>query len=256
MDALQASAIALAGVAAGGINAVVGSGSLITFPTLLAFGYPPLLANITNNVGMVPGGVSGTWGYRRELRGQARRVTVLVPMSALGGLAGATLLLVLPPEAFRMIVPVLLTLALVLVVLQPRIQRRLAERRVVRRARPSAGTGSAMGGVALAGIYGGYFGGAQGVLLVGLLGTVLPDPLQHVNALKNLLATTVNGVAAIVFVVTAGDQVDWVVAALIAAGSAVGGVAGSSMGRRMPQGVLRAVVVLVGATAVISLVLG
>ena len=200
--------------------------------------------------------MSGTWGYRRELRGNTRRTALLVPMSAVGGLAGATLLLVLPAEAFRTIVPVLLTLALVLVVLQPRIQRRLAERRVARRAAASAGVGTAMGGVALSGVYGGYFGGAQGVLLVGLLGTVLPDPLQQVNALKNLLATTVNAVAAIVFVVTAPDQVDWAVAALVAVGSGLGGVLGSSLGRRMPQGVLRAVVVLVGTIAVVALVFG
>ena len=255
MDALEPAAIALAGVAAGTINAVVGSGSLITFPTLLAFGYPPLLANVSNNIGMVPGGVAGTWGYRRELLGQGRRIVVLAPMSALGGLVGAALLLVLPAEAFRAIVPALLALAVVLVVLQPRIQQRLAERRTTRRAPPSAGTPTAMAGVGLAGVYGGYFGGAQGVLLVGLLGAVLPAPLQHINAMKNLLATSVNAVAAVVFVLTARDHIDWAVVVLIAVGSGLGGLFGSALGRRLPQAALRAVVVVVGVIAIVSLVL-
>ena len=251
MELLQASAILLAGTAAGTINAVVGSGSLITFPTLLGFGYPPVLANVSNNIGMVPGGVAGTVGYRRELAGQERALSLLAPMSAVGGLAGALLLLSLPAEAFRGIVPVLLAVSLVLVVLQPRMQRGLALRRARRGTSSSrAGMPVAMAGVCAAGIYGGYFGGAQGVLLVGLLGTVLPAGLQRVNAYKNALASIVNSVAAVVFVVVAPDEVDWTVVALIAAGSAVGGILGASVGRRLPQGVLRAVVVLVGIVAI------
>jgi uncharacterized membrane protein YfcA len=247
--------VLLAAVGAGTINAVVGSGSLLTFPTLLAVGYPPVLANVSNNIGMVPGGVSGTWGYRAELVDQRRRLLVLSSMSCLGGVTGALLLLVLPASAFRAIVPVLLGIAVVLVVLQPRIQASLTRRRE-RTGRPQAGgsTLTAMSGVSLAGVYGGYFGGAQGVLLVGLLGSVLPESLQRVNALKNALATCVNAVAAVVFVVVARDEIDWLVVAVVAVGSAAGGAIGSRIGRRLPQPVLRAVVVLVGVIAVVSLV--
>lgn len=251
MSLVQACLVLLAGLAGGTINAVVGSGSLITFPTLLAFGYPPVLANVSNNIGMVPGGAAGTWGYRAEL---GDRLLTLASMSCLGGLTGGLLLLTTPPSAFRAVVPVLLSVSLVLVVLQPRMQRALVERR----ARPGHVAGrsvgaTAMTGVGLAGVYGGYFGGAQGVLLVGLLGSVLPESLQRVNALKNALATCVNAVAALVFVVVAPEQVDWAVVALIAAGSAAGGLIGARLGRRLPQPVLRAVIVVVGVVAIVVL---
>lgn len=255
MDLFHASMILLAGVSAGTINAVVGSGSLITFPTLIAFGYPPVLANISNNIGMVPGGLSGTLGYRRELQGQGRRLLALGSMSFLGGATGAMLLLVMPASAFRAIVPVLLAISLVLVVLQPRMAAALADRRVRRgRVQPTGNGATAMTGVGLAGVYGGYFGGAQGILLMGMLGTLLPESLQRVNAMKNALATIVNGIATVIFVAVAPDQVDWVVVALIAVGSASGGALGARVGRLLPQPVLRGIIVVVGVIAIVELV--
>ncbi len=250
----------LAGMAAGTINTLVGSGTLITFPTLLAFGYPPVVANISNNIGLVPGGVSGTVGYRAELKGQGRRLRVLVPMSLLGSVTGAVLLLVLPAEAFAAIVPVLLGISLVMVILQPRMQRSLAARREVRGLdadHTSGGhTALTMGGVYLAGAYGGYFGAAQGVLLVGLLGTLLPETLQRVNALKNLLSLVVNAVAAVTFCLVAFDRIDWQVVAAIAIGSLLGGVLGSRVGRRLPAAVLRAIIVVVGVVAIVMILAG
>jgi len=244
-------AIALAGVAAGAINAVVGSGTLITFPTLLAFGFPPVTANVSNNIGLVPGGVSATWGYREELGGQRRRIAMLGPMSLLGAVTGALLLLRLPAAAFQTIVPVLLAISLVLVVAQPRIQAGVAAHRA--RHGTTAGRGHdllAMAGTYLAGIYGGYFGAAQGVLLIGVLGSLLPESLQRVNALKNLLSLIVNGVAAVVFVTVAFDKIDWRVVALIAVGSMVGGFLGARYGRKLPPVALRSLIVVVGVVAI------
>jgi uncharacterized membrane protein YfcA len=252
MDPLEVALILVAGTAAGTINAAVGSGSLITFPTLLAFGIPPVTANISNNIGLVPGGVASVWGYRRELADQRRRLLVLGSMSVLGGVVGAVLLLVLPASAFRSVVPVLIAVAVVLVALQPWIQRRLARRRDGREARADIGPG-AMVATALVGVYGGYFGGAQGILLVGVLGTLMTESLQRLNALKNGLVTAVNTVAAVTFLVVAPGQVDWRVVALIAVGSTVGGLIGSRIGRRLPQPVLRAVIVVVGLLAIVNL---
>lgn len=250
MDVMQAVAIGAAGVAAGGMNAVVGSGTLITFPTLLAFGYPPVLANVSNNVGLVPGVLSGAYGYRRELRGQRRRLVRFGAASLLGGLVGAVLLLRLPDAAFRAVVPVLILTACLLVLLQPRLNRWTRNRR-------GAG-GRADGGVPMwlgvlgTGVYGGYFGAAQGVLLMGMFGAVLRDDLQRLNAAKNVLASLVNGVAAVVFIAVA--DIDWTVAALIAAGSTAGGLLGARIGRRLPPAVLRGVIVVIGVTASVLLI--
>ncbi|MET9493863.1 sulfite exporter TauE/SafE family protein [Streptomyces sp. NPDC006552] len=247
---MQAVAIGAAGVAAGGMNAVVGSGTLITFPTLLAFGYPPVLANVSNNVGLVPGVLSGAYGYRRELRGQRRRLVRFGAASLLGGLVGAVLLLRLPDAAFRAVVPVLILTACLLVLLQPRLNRWTRNRR-------GAG-GRADGGVPMwlgvlgTGVYGGYFGAAQGVLLMGMFGAVLRDDLQRLNAAKNVLASLVNGVAAVVFIAVA--DIDWTVAALIAAGSTAGGLLGARIGRRLPPAVLRGVIVVIGVTASVLLI--
>ena len=187
MDPWQAGAVFAAGVAAGTINAVVGSGTLITFPTLLAIGYPPVTANVSNNIGLVFGGVTGTWGYRRELEGQAPRLRRLVPMSLVGGVAGALLLLRLPPSAFAAIVPALILFSVVLVLVQPRLAVVVQKRRA-QAGRPGDHVGVlAMAGTLLAGVYGGYFGAAQGVLLIGILGAVLDESLQRVNAAKNAL---------------------------------------------------------------------
>ena len=252
---LEAVAILLAGVAAGGINAVVGSGTLITFPTLLAFGVPPVTANVSNNIGLVPGSISGALGYRRELAGQRARVLRLVSGSLLGGLTGAVLLLVLPEGAFEAIVPVLIGLGVVLVVLQPRLSRRVAARREA--------AGEPAGGrrdpwwvwptTALAGVYGGYFGAAQGVILMGILGIGIDESLQRLNAVKNVLAAAVNGVAGVLFVVVA--DVDWWLVLLIGTGAVVGGQLGATVGRRLPPLVLRGVIVVVGLVALVSFLL-
>ena len=267
----EAVLLLLAGLAAGTINTVVGSGSLITFPTLLAFGYPPLLANVTNNVGLVPGAVSGVYGYRAELSGQRHRLTVLGTASLCGGLTGAILLLVLPATAFKAIVPVLIVIALVMVVIQPKLGEWVAARQARRDNGGDDGAGSkpaSFGGkdlnngsgtvgpvlwvlVALTGVYGGYFGAAQGVLLIGLLGIAFTDGLQRVNAAKNVLAGLVNGIAAVVFI--AVSHVAWGAAALIAVGSVLGGQVGARVGRRLPPWGLRLVIVCVGIAALVKL---
>jgi uncharacterized protein len=250
---LEAIAVFAAGVAAGTINTVVGSGSLITFPTLVALGYPPLISNVSNNIGLVPGSISGVIGYRRELAGQAGRLRRLLPASAIGGLVGATLLLVLPSDVFDRVVIALIALALVLVVIQPRIARRNAARRADGSpAVPRDVSPTLVGLVGLAGVYGGYFGAAQGVVLIALLGIFVDDDLQRLNATKNMLTTTVNSLAAVVFIVA--TEVDWAVVALIAAGSTIGGQVGAKVGRRLDPRVLRGVIVVVGVSALIRLI--
>jgi uncharacterized protein len=245
----EAIAVFAAGVAAGSINAVVGSGSLITFPTLLAFGVPPVLANVSNNVGLVPGGASGAYGYRHELAGQRGRLLRLGIASAIGAAAGAVLLLTLPASTFQVIVPVLILIACTLVVVQPWLNRWLAGRRTG--TTPPHGGPVLFAGVCASGVYGGYFGAAQGVLMIGLLGTFLDESLQRVNALKNGLTGIVNGVAAIVFI--AVTHVDWLLAALIAVGSTIGGFLGARYGRRLPPLALRILVVLIGLVSAVKL---
>lgn len=255
MGPLEVVAVLLAGVAAGTINTVVGSGTLVTFPTLLAFGLPPVSANVSNNIGLVFGSVTGTWGYRAELEGQRPTVTRLAPMSLLGSIVGALLLLRLPESAFDAIVPVLIGISLVLVLTQTRISAALARRRE-QAGRPSRAAGPAAAiGVLLAGVYGGYFGAAQGVLLVGLLGALLEESLQRVNATKNLLSAIVNGVAAVTFLLVRPSAVNWPVVGLIAVGSVLGGLLGARIGRRLPPAWLRAVIVTVGVVAITRLVL-
>jgi uncharacterized membrane protein YfcA len=247
-------AILLAGVAAGTINTVVGSGTLITFPTLLAFGIPPVTANVSNTIGLVPGSVSGAIGYRRELAGQRARVLRLCVASMIGGVVGAVLLLVLPDDAFSAIVPVLIVLGCVLVVLQPRISRWVARRHDAAGGLPEHGTWWVWPGVLATGVYGGYFGAAQGVLLMAVLGTGIDESLQRLNAVKNVLAAVVNAVAGLIFAVVA--DVDWWVVLLIGIGSVIGGQLGASVGRRLPSAVLRAVIVVVGVVALTVFLLG
>jgi uncharacterized protein len=248
MDVGELVAIALAGLAAGAINTVVGSGTLITFPVLLAFGYAPVTANVSNTVGLVPGSLSGAVGYRRELAGQRHRVLRLGTASVLGGITGAVLLLVLPASAFKAIVPVFIAIALVLVVVQPRLNRMLAEREIDR-----DNDGGMLTAVAVyaTGVYGGYFGAAQGILLLGILGVALHQDLQRTNALKNVLAGLVNAVAGVYFAFAA--HVEWAPAAIIAGASIVGGQLGAHYGRRLHPAALRAVIVVVGVTAIVRL---
>ncbi|MCE7009494.1 sulfite exporter TauE/SafE family protein [Kibdelosporangium philippinense] len=247
MTPLEAAVIAVAGVCAGAINTVVGSGTLITFPVLLALGYPPVVANASNSIGLVPGGVAGAIGYRYELTGQRKRLLRLGGASLLGGITGALLLLVLSPDVFETVVPILIVIALILVVAQPWLSRRLASME-----RHEHGGASAIAAAYGAGVYGGYFGAAQGVLLVGMLGILMDEGLQRLNALKNVLTAGVNLVAGLVFVAIA--DVDWLVVLLIAAGSTAGGILGAKIGRRLPPVVLRGLIVLVGLVAVVLLV--
>lgn len=250
LSPLDALLVLVAGVGAGAINTVVGSGSLITFPVLLAVGYPPLTANVSNNLGLVPGAVSGAVAYRRELRGQRARILRFAPASVLGGLTGAVALLALPASAFDAIVPVFVAVGVVLVVLQPRINRWLLRRH----AGGERGAGpAALLGTYGTGVYGGYFGAAQGIMLLAILGLALDDDLQRVNALKVVLAGLVNFVAAIVFVIAA--HLAWLAVALIAVGSTIGGQLGARVGRRLPAPALRALIVVVGLAAIAKLLL-
>lgn len=266
MSPIEVGAVLLAGVWAGTINTVVGSGTLITFPTLLAIGVPPVTANISNNIGLVPGSAAGAVGYRRELEGQRSRVLRLLVASLVGGLVGAGLLLVLPPDAFEAVVPALILLGVALVVLGPRLSASVAKRA---EAREAAGLPPARDGawwvwpaVLLTGVYGGYFGAAQGVLLMAFLGIGINESLQRLNGVKNVLAAAVNAIAGLVFVVVTelglfgiDSRIDWSIVLLIGLGSVVGGFLGASIGRRLPAGVLRAVIVVVGLVAVTVILL-
>jgi uncharacterized membrane protein YfcA len=250
--------IALAGVAAGAINAVVGSGTLVTFPTLVTLGYPPVTSTMSNAVGLVAGSLSGTWGYRRELQGQWDRLRWQIPASFLGAVLGAWLLLHLPEKVFIEVVPVLLVGALILVVVGPRIQA-WAARRAEEAGRSaehvSPGRMAALVFATFAvGVYGGYFTAAQGILLMGVMGALLPEDMQRMNAAKNLLALVVNVVAAVAYTVVAFDRISWLAAGLIAAGSLVGGFLGAHYGRRLSPTALRAAIVVIGLIGLYRLV--
>ncbi|SNR90697.1 sulfite exporter TauE/SafE family protein [Actinacidiphila glaucinigra] len=250
----EALAVFAAGIGAGTINTVVGSGTLITFPVLLAVGLPPVTANVSNTLGLVPGSISGAIGYRRELAGQGPRLLRLGAAALVGGLTGAVLLLTLPSQAFDTIVPVLIAVALVLVVVQPRLSRALQARRSGNGTRvPEHGGPVLPAGLLLASMYGGYFGAAQGVIYLSLMGVLLEESWQRINATKNVLALIVNGVAAVFFLFVA--DFDWIAVALIAAGAALGGVLGARIGRRMPPAALRGVIVVVGLVAITQLLL-
>ena len=242
--------IVLAAVGAGAINSLVGSGTLITFPTLVALGFPPVTATMSNAVGLVAGGVSGTWGYRAELTGQWRRLRWQIPASVCGAAIGAFLLLHLPEKVFTRIVPALLIAALVLVIAGPRIQsfakrRARAAGRAADHVSPLRMAALVLGTFAV-GIYGGYFTAAQGILLIGVMGALLPEDLQRMNAAKNLLSLLVNVVAAIGYTLVAFDRVNWTAAGLIAIGSLIGGWLGARYGRRLSPNALRAAIVVVG----------
>jgi uncharacterized protein len=259
---LELLAVVAAGAAAGLINTVVGAGTLITFPTLLALGIPPVTANVSNTIGLAPGSLSGALSMRTELVGQRERVVRLGSASLIGGVAGAVLLLGLPPSAFAAIVPVLIGIGCLLVIIQPWLSRRLAERRGADAEEVRQGTGSGWlwFGILLTGVYGGYFGAAQGVLLLAIMGIGLSETLNRINALKNVLALIVNAIAGLVFAILPltrwaqpDAQVNWLVALAIAIGSVLGAQLGGRVGRRLPATVYRVIIVLVGVAAIISL---
>ena len=237
----EAIAVLVAGFAAGGVNTIVGSGSLITFPTLLAVGFPSVVANVSNSVGLVPGGISGAIGYRRELRGQWRRVGILAIGTTAGAIVGGILLLQLPESVFDAVVPILILLACVLMAIKRTPEQHAAAEHT------GAGTAASFA----TGIYGGYFGAAQGIILMSLLRFCFPDDLQRLNAIKIVLTATANGVAAVLFIFVA--DVAWDAAALIAAGSVVGAAVAARYGRRIPSEVLRWMVVIGGG--IVALIL-
>ncbi|UWP87040.1 sulfite exporter TauE/SafE family protein [Dactylosporangium fulvum] len=254
---LQWAAILGAGFWAGMINVVVGSGTLVSFPVLLLCGYPPLVANISNNIGLVGGNLSGTFGYRRELRDQRGAARVLLPASTAGGIVGAVLLLVLPAEAFKTIVPALIAAGVLMVAAGPIVQRRAA-----RRHRADGGTGEAPAprlaavavGIFALGVYGGYFGAAQGILVVGLMSLLTSESMQSLTAIKNLLVASVNTIAAITFMLVAWGSIDWPAVLLIALGATLGGVVGARFGRRLSPTLIRALIVAIGTAAIVNLV--
>ena len=249
MTPLQCVAVAAAGVLAGAMNSAVGSGSLVSFPVLLAVGYPPVVANVSNSLGLVPGSVSGAIGYRAELVGQRGRLLRFGAVTVVGALVGAALLIVLPPGAFEAIVPVLIVLALVLVVGQPWLSRLVAARQGEHH---EHGGPALLVGLFAVGIYGGYFGASQGVLMVGLMGILMDEGLQRLNGMKNVLVAIANLVSGLVFVVVA--DVAWLVVVLLAVGSMLGGVVGAKVGRRLPATWLRGAIVVVGIVAIVKLV--
>lgn len=242
MSPWVAVAVLSAGIAAGVINTVVGSGSLLTFPVLMAVGYSPLVANMSNTVGLAPGNFSGAYGYRRELAGQRSRIVNLGVTTLFGSIVGAVLLLVLPPGAFTAVVPWLVLLAGVLVLAQPWLRRKLDHR-------STSGASNQVPlyvGVFGCAIYGGYFGAAQGIIMLALMGLFLRDDIQRLNAVKNVCTGVANGVAAVIFM--AIGHVAWLPALLLAIGSTIGGQLGARAGRLLPPNALRAAIVVVSFT--------
>lgn len=249
MTPFEGLVVVLAGMGAGVINTVVGSGTLITFPVLLWAGLPPIAANVSNNIGLAPGSLSGAVGYRGELSGPRNRIVRYSVAALLGGVAGALLLIVLPPGVFRLVAPLLIGAAVMLVVVEPWLGRRLEG---WREAASPQGTWSMTAAVFSTSVYGGYFGAGQGVILLAVMGLLMAEPLQQVNALKNVLQAVDNGASALMFAVLA--QVDWLAVALLAGGAVVGGQVGAKVGRRLPANVLRAVIVVIGVAGIVQLV--
>ncbi len=242
MTLLEALAVLAAGALAGGINTVIGSGSLITYPTLLAVGYAPVTANVTNTVGLVPGSASGVVGYRRELRGHWRRCAILGMGTTAGAVIGGILLLELPDAVFDAVVPALILLAVALMAIRP------SPKEGARKDHTGWGVAASFS----TGIYGGYFGAAQGIILISLLRLCFSEHLQVLNAIKNVLAGLANLVAGLLFIVVA--DVAWDAALLIAAGSVVGAQVGAHYGRRLPQEALRRTVIVYGAIVAVVLI--
>lgn len=251
--------VLLAGLVAGTINAVVGSGTLITFPILLILGVPPVVANISNTLGLVPGAAASVWEYRRTLVASRSLLARLVPFTVVGAIVGSLLVVTLPTSVFDGVVPVLIAIALVVVMLQPWFQR-LARARLAAadEPRPDAPTGSATSVrwitlvvILLLGAYGGYFGAAQGILLLVTLSLALGGTYGHVNGVKNVLAGLANLIGSIVFMIVAWSQIDWVTVALIAVGSVIGGLVGARWAKRLPPLAYRIVILVVGAAALV-----
>lgn len=251
MDFLSSVFVFIAGLWAGTINAVVGSGTLVTFPVLIALGVAPVVASMSNAMGLVAGTGAAAWGYRKELKGRGRQLLRLLPASILGGLTGAWLLLHLPEQVFAYVAPVLLVVALLMVFFQPRLQSWVKTRNQSPRQAAQDRSRSVLLVVLiyLAGVYGGYFVAAQGILLVGILGVFLAGNIQNANAMKNVLTLAVNLVAATSYLIFAFDRINWLVVLLIAVSSTVGGLVGSRVGRRLSPKLLRGIIFALGLVA-------
>ena len=251
MEFLSGILVFFAGLWAGTINSVVGSGTLVTFPVLIALGLAPVTASMSNAMGLVAGGAAGAWGYRRELKGRGRQLLRLLPASLLGGITGAWLLLHLPEKVFHYAAPVLIVLALLMVVFQPRLQRwvRNREENPEHALRDKHHSVLLVVLVFLAGVYGGYFVAAQGILLVAILGIFMTGTIQNANAMKNILVLGVNLIAATSYLLFAFGRINWTVVAIIAVSSLIGGLVGSKVGRRLSPPVLRGVIFALGLVA-------
>ena len=248
MTLLDHGLVLLAAVVAGAVNAVAGGGSLLTFPALLAVGFDAVPASITNTVGLLPGYLGGAHAYRAEIRDQRARVRGLALPAVLGAVVGAGLLLVSPEGVFEAVVPFLVLLAAGLLAVQPRVSGWVTRRR----GDVAEGVPSVLVAVTfLGGVYGAYFGGALGVILLAALGSVLADDLQRLNGLKSVLSLVINVVAVLVFVFS--PHVHWTVAAVMGIGSLTGGRLGAGAARRLGARQLRLVVV--GFATVVGLVL-
>ena len=249
MDAGTAALLAAAGFGAGAVNAVAGGGSLISFPALLAAGDPSVAANVTNSVALLPGYLGGSLAYRAELAGQRERIRALAPTAPVGAAAGAALLLVSPASLFEAIVPWLILAACLLLALQPRAAA-LAQRHIGDQSRRSA---SLHAGLFVATLYGGYFGAGLGIVLLALLGVLLPDGIQRLNALKGLLSLLVACVSAVGFAVF--GPVAWDAALIVGAACLFGGVAGARVAQRLPAALLRGAVVVFGIAVAIAIMM-
>ncbi len=253
MTGLEELAVLAAGFAAGILTSTVGVASLLSFPVLLAIGLPPVVANASNTIGMTPAGLSGSFGYRQELREHPRITFLVLVLCAVGAVGGAALLLALPPGVFEAVVPWLILVTSVLVGVQPAINKRLRERRgadAPDRVHMSPATAFWAG---ITGVYGGYFGAGSGVMMMAVLGFGLDLDLRVINALKTLAVGAANVVATVIFVFLA--DLDWLAIGLLAAGSVVGGYVGARIGRRLPPTLLRVLIVIVGVTASVLLLL-
>lgn len=264
MTAASLLLLGLMGVLAGLINSAVGSGSLLTLPVLLALGIPAGTAVRTNTVGMVFSTIGSVAGYRREIAAERpRRPGLLVATALVCSAAGSCLLLVSPNRALGVVVPVLIVVALALVVLQKRITAGITSWRSRHGAGDAAGEASyrspaLLGTMGAASVYGGYFTAAQGILYLGILGAFTGRPMRSVNAMKNLLSLVVNATAVAVYLgahLVWGVPIVWAASAAIAVGSLVGGYAGSHVAKRLPENVLRGVIVVVALAALIRQVL-
>lgn len=251
MSPLEVLVVLAAGLAAGVLTSTVGVASLASFPVLVALGVPPVTANASNTVGLLPGALSGSFGYRRELREHPGVAATVLATCAAGAVAGALLLLALPPGVFEAVVPWLVLLTAVLVGVQPWVSARVRARRGSSAADRVSMSPATTAFATLTGVYGGYFGAGSGVMMMAVLGFGLDIELRFINALKTLAVMSGNLVATVVFVFLA--PLDWPVIGLLAVGSVVGGYAGSFVGRRLPDRVLRTLVVVAGLTAFVAL---